>query len=361
MIDLDDLEALTRLDRGGMLAALDGFPEQCERALALGEELPLPQDLSRSRITGLVTVGMGGSGIAGDLLAHFVTLPTLVSHGYGLPPVDEQTLIIAVSYSGETEETLSALELVLERGAKALCLSSGGEMERLTREQGLPFIKVPGGLQPRAALGYLLLPLLKLLHRLGFCRLDEGELETLPQALATLRELWTARVPLGENRAKQLARDLQGRLPLIYGVEGTTDVVALRWKTQINENSKQPAFWNAVPELCHNELVGFEGAGLAVKMKAEAIFLRSGLDHPRNQKRIEILKELLEGWGIPHQEVFAPSEGRGQDKQGGGLIQLLSLIYLGDFVSFYLALLNGVDPTPVRPIVELKRRLQEKP
>lgn len=346
---LDDLSFLARLDQGGLLVALEGFPEQCARAIEIEEEPPLSASFER-----LIVTGMGGSGIAGELLASSIafdlSVPVSAYHGYSLPAVGPEALVIAISYSGETEETLSAVEKALEAKARVVCLASGGELERLARERKLPFIKAPSGLQPRAALGYLLLPVLGLLDRLGCCQL-RGELARLPEALTELRKRWRASSPEAGNRAKQLARGLYRKIPLVYGVEGATSAVALRWKTQINENSKQPAFWNVVPELCHNEIVGFEGAELLPNMKV--IFLRSGLDHPRNLVRIDLLKELLAARGVEQEEVFAEGEGR--------LAQLFSLIYLGDFVSFYLAMLNGVDPSQVASISELKRRLGRWP
>jgi glucose/mannose-6-phosphate isomerase len=347
MFNLDDLESLAELDRGGMRSVLEEFPDQCRRALELGERVLLPHGFER--VERIVTTGMGGSGIAGDLLARLIELPVIAHRGYGLPHVDEETLVIAVSYSGNTEETLSSLDLAVQQGAKLLCVSIGGELERLTLEYNLPFIKVPGGLQPRAALGYLLLPLLKLLCRLGLSELED-ELVALPQALGIFKERWAAEVPLKANRAKQLARRLYRRVPLIYGVEGTTDVVAFRWKTGINENSKQPAFWNSVPELCHNEIVALERAELLPHMKI--VLLQSGYDHARNRRRIEILEKLFTERLIEHEEIRAEGEGK--------LTQLLSLVYLGDFVSFYLAMLNNVDPTPVELIAEFKRRLGQQ-
>ena len=346
MIDLDDLESLAALDEQRKLAILEAFPDGCKRALRLGDELPLSPGLEEVRL--IVTTGMGGSGITGDLLARLIELPTIAYRGYSLPRVDRETLVIGISYSGNTEETLSSVKLAMERGAKLLCLSSGGELERLALEQGLPFIRVPGGLQPRAAIGYLLLPLLKLLCRLGLSGL-EGELASLPHTLSALKRHWGAAVPLKANRAKQLAQGLYGKIPLIYGVEGTTDAAALRWKAEINEDSKQPAFWNSIPELCHNEIVALEGAALLPQMKV--ILLRSRFDHPRNHQRIGILENLLVERGIEYEEVWAEGEGK--------LAQLLGLVYLGDFVSFYLAMLNGVDPTPVRLIAEFTRRLAQ--
>jgi glucose/mannose-6-phosphate isomerase len=342
MIDLDDREALERLDPGGMLIAVEGFPEQCRAALELAPSTPL--DLKG--IERIIAAGMGGSGIVGGLLGRLIGLPVSANRGYGLPPVDGQSLVIGISYSGDTEETLSSVKVALERGARLLLISSDGELERLAEEHGLPLIKVPGGLQPRAALGYLLLPILRVLSEAGL--FSEEELLRLPDLLQEIGAHWGCAVPLRDNLAKELARRLHGGVPLIYGVEGTTDVAALRWKTQINENSKQPAFWNVIPELCHNEIVGFERADLLSNVRV--ILLRSDLDYQRNLTRLEIMKLFFKGRGVEYEEARAAGEGR--------LAQLLSLIYLGDFVSVYLALLNGVDPTLVRPIAEFKERLR---
>ncbi|MFQ6090593.1 MAG: bifunctional phosphoglucose/phosphomannose isomerase, partial [Candidatus Bipolaricaulia bacterium] len=256
--------------------------------------------------------------------------------------------VVGLSYSGDTEETLSSLGMALGQGARVLCISSGGELERLAAREALPFVKVPAGLQPRAALGYLLLPILKVLSRIG---LLEQELDHLPEALRRAAAGWGPEVPVEANRAKRLAGWLYRKIPVIYGVEGTTAAVALRWKTQINENGKQPAFWNSVPELCHNEIVALERADLLPHMRV--VLLRSPLDHQQNQRRIEIMQELLEERGIDHEEVSVEADGK--------LLQLLSLVYLGDLVSVYLALQGGVDPTPVKLIVDFKERLRQFP
>jgi len=340
MTDLDCREALSRLDPQGMLSAVEGFPEQCREALELVPSPPL--DLEG--IEGIIATGMGGSGIVGDLLGRLIELSVTVNRSYGLPSVNERSLVIGLSYSGDTEETLSSVKLALEGGARLLLVSSGGKLRRLARERDIPFIEVPSGLQPRAALGYLLLPLLRALAEAGL--FPEEELCRLPDFLQELGARWGSTVPLDDNPAKRLAQWLHGAIPLIYGVEGGTDVAALRWKAQLNENSKQPAFWNAVPELCHNEIVALERAS-----GFKVILLRSALEHPRNRARLEILQSLLEKHGVEWEEAWAVGAGR--------LAQLLSLIHLGDFISVYLALLNGVDPTPVRPIAELKERMRQ--
>lgn len=207
-------------------------------------------------------------------------------------------------------------------------------------------IKVPAGLQPRAALGYLLLPVLKLLAGMGP---PSEELDSLPDFLGQGGACWARTVPLRDNRAKQIASGLFGKVPLVYGVEGTTDAVARRWKTQFNENSKQPAFWNVVPEQNHNEIEGLERADLLPNVKI--ILLRTELDHRRNQKRVEIVKEFLREHQVEYEEVWA----EGTEK----LRATFYSIYLGDLTSVYLALLNRCDPTKIRSITKLKERLKQ--
>lgn len=333
-------EKLSGLDRSGMLGVLARFPDQCREGIALGEQVPVDPLAGFSRA---VALGMGGSGIAGDLLAHLLSVEVIPVRTYTLPRwVGEETLLLALSYSGDTEETLSAFADGLGRTRRALAVTSGGALGKLCAQRGIPWVRIPDGYQPRAALGYLLFPLLALFRGLGTFRDD------LTETLAVLDEQARALGPASPgNPAQELALLLHGRVPLVYGA-GPTAPVAFRWKTQINEHAKQPAFWAELPEACHNEIVGWELAG-KVFPNGVVVFLRSRHDHPRVQARIEILKELLDRRGLPYLEV----QGEGE----GALAQMFSLLYLGDWASVYLALLNGADPTPVRPIQELKDRL----
>ncbi|MCR4392255.1 MAG: bifunctional phosphoglucose/phosphomannose isomerase [Candidatus Acetothermia bacterium] len=328
---------LYALDRAGMLAALARFPDQCREGFALGERVPVDSLAGFSRV---VALGMGGSGIAGDLLAHLLSVEVIPVRTYTLPRwVGEESLLLALSYSGDTEETLSAFADGLGRTRRALAVTSGGALGRLCTEKGIPWVRIPGGHQPRAALGYLLFPLLAVFRGLGTFR------EDLAETLSILDEQARALGPASPgNPAQELALLLHGRVPLVCGA----GPAAVRWKTQVNENAKQPAFWAELPELCHNEIVGWELAG-KVFPNGVVVFLRSRHDHPRVQARIEILKEVLDRRGLPYLEV----QGQGE----GALAQTFSLLYLGDWASVYLALLNGADPTPVRPILELKERL----
>lgn len=336
-----DWAELLALDRGRMCEALRGFPEQAERGLALSCRIPNGIQGFKSA----VVLGMGGSAIAGDLLARFSTIPVITVRDYTIPPwINSETLLLAISYSGETEETLYAFREGLKRTKRAVALSTGGGLAALCEEEGVPWVPVPPGLQPRAALGFLLFPILACFSRLGLLK---GDLKAAVSALRILRESSVPNNP--NNPAQKLAEELYGKVPVIYGA-GDTAPVAYRWKTQINENAKQPAYWAELPELCHNEIVGYE---LFSKVFPEGVivFLRTQSDHPRVAKRVEILKEVLSQRRLPFFEIW----GEGQDS----LSQALWLLYFGDWVSFYLALLNGVDPTPVAPIQELKKRLKE--
>lgn len=335
-----DLEALLRLDEGCMLQALRGFPEQAERALGLA--CRVPNDLQGFK--NAVVLGMGGSAIAGDILAKFSLVPVITVRDYRLPAwMNTETLLIAISYSGETEETLGAFREGLRRTQRTVALTTGGALAALCEEEGIPWVPVPPGFQPRAALAFLLFPLLGCFARLGYIREDPASV------LARLRELRDACLPTSaHNPALDLAQTLRGKVPVVYGA-GPTAPVAYRWKTQINENAKQPAYWAELPELCHNEIVGYELANRLFP-QGLVIFLRTSFDHPRVAKRVEILKDVLSSRGLAFLEVWGEGEGV--------LSQALWLLHFGDWVSFYLALLNGVDPTPVRPIQELKQRLK---
>lgn len=347
MIDLDDLKALAAGDPSGMLRTLKEFPVQCRRALAVADHLP---DIPAEHYRRILICGMGGSAIAGDVLRIFVARPADVHRDYGLPPsADAQTLLLAVSYSGNTEETLSAVEASLAQGLQPICLSSGGRLGELARRKGLPYIEIPAGLlAPRAAFAYLTLPLLAFLARCSLVR----EPIASEHAIAELSQLSPQLDPgrsEDRNLAKKLAKTLHARIPLIWGSSEAGEVIARRWKTQLNENAKQPAFYGAIPELCHNEIVPL--ARLRETLPASVVvLLRDADERPENHKRAEILKEMLAEYNLPFAEILPWGKSR--------LGRLLAQVHLGDYVSLYLALLNEVDPTPVKPIEWFKARMK---
>ncbi|MCX7750863.1 MAG: bifunctional phosphoglucose/phosphomannose isomerase [Candidatus Bipolaricaulota bacterium] len=327
------------VDRSGMGEVLRRFPRQCREGLELGRAVDAAPFAGFRRV---VALGMGGSGIAGALLSSLVPIEVVAVRDYRLPPwVGEESLVVALSYSGDTEETLAAFRGARGRTGQLLAVTSGGKLGRLCAHEGIPWIEIPKGYQPRAALGYLLFPLLGLFENLGLA-------PDLTEALEVL-EAMAEELSSEASEALGLAQALAGRVPLVYGA-GATAPVAYRWKTQLNENAKTPAFWAELPELCHNEVVAYELQGKHLP-QGTVVFLRTGHDHPRVALRIEILKELLQARGLPWLEVA----GRGESPAA----QVLSLLYLGDWTSYGLALLYGVDPTPVAIIRELKDRLGE--
>lgn len=354
VIDLDDPEAISRVDLSGMLTVVEWFPNQLREALDIGNgDVQLPDPAG---VDSIVVLGMGGSGISGDVVAALTAdslpVPVLANKAYTLPAlVGKDTLVFAVSYSGNTEETLDTVHQSLERGARVVAVSSGGTLTDLAEAQGLPLFRIPGGLQPRASLGYLTAPIVCALERMG---LVSGLVDQIRGAATMLEERareYVLTSPLDENPTKRIAKDLLGYLPVVYGSEGRLAVAAHRWKCQLNENAKVPAFDNWFPELNHNETVGWQHLE-EICSRTHLLVLREKGEHPRVSTRIDITSELLEGHLGHVTQVCA--------RGANGVERLLDLIYFGDWLSVYLALALGQDPTPVTRIEELKKRLAGK-
>ena len=344
---LDNQKELKALDSLGMLGTLDMFPSQCLDAIQLGGKFEWKSAIDVDRI---VVCGMGGSAMAGEIVCRFSRVPSEVVRGYHLPSyVDNRTLVIAISYSGNTVETLSCLKQGINEGAPALIISSGGQIEEIGRAEGISSLKIPPGYQPRAAMGYLSLPLLVVLSRLGLL-VKIGSWENVLHELNRVKKQCTYGVSTTDNSAKRLAHTLNGRIPLVYGTAGNTELVAMRWKTQINENAKQAAFWNAFPELNHNEIVALTRADLLPNQ--HVLLLANDYDSPEIRLRREVMKPLFEKNGVSFSEVSAEGEG--------AFAQIFSQIYFGDYVSTYLAFLNEVDPAPVALIEEFKAALAQE-
>jgi len=347
MQKLDDRAYVAQYDIEQMMSVLDCFSHQCQEAIALGEQFEL---LAIDRIDKVIVCGMGGSAMAGEFARRFARIPCVVNRSYALPALaNSRTLLVAVSYSGNTEEVLSSLEQGIKKGIPTLCISSGGALEEASKKSGLPFLKIPSGLQPRAALGYLTLPLLVTLSQVEVLN-EIGPWENLLQSLELIKTRCCFDAPTPENPAKQLAYSLVGKIPLIYGTSDNTDLVAMRWKTQINENAKQAAYWNAFPELNHNEIMALEAP--AVMSDHFVVFLRNTYDREENIARMKIMEDLLRERSIPFTGISVEGESE--------LAQLFSQVYLGDYFSFYLALLNKTDPTPVHLIEQFKKALAER-
>lgn len=352
-VDLNSAHQINTGDPEGMFQALWNLPEQCAEAFKIATKFSQPNDYKN--VHAVIISGLGGSAIGGDLLrvcvANKSTVPVIVNRDYTLPAfVGEQILVIAVSYSGNTEETLSAYAMAQKNGAKIIALTSGGKLKELAMRDGVPVVTVPGGLQPRAATSYLFIPALVIMAELGFIPTVNDEISNLITEMQGLREQYQPEMPIADNLAKQIAQKLFNKTPLIWGSCSTTEVAAIRWKGQINENSKSAAYWNNFPELNHNEIVGFEMPEALLK-NLEVIILRDEADHERVKQRMEITKSIIEGKVSGITEVFS--------KGTSLLTRLYSLNYIGDYASIYLALLYGVNPTPVKMIDLLKNELMK--
>jgi glucose/mannose-6-phosphate isomerase len=352
MIDLDNTEVYKRLDPANMRERIRELPQQCLKAWQQALDFKLPKGYSN--IDKVVILGMGGSAIGGDLLKSLSALEknalVLVHRDYDLPPyVDAKTLVIASSYSGMTEETLSAFNQVLSTPAKKLALTTGGKLKAIAEQNKIPVFTIDYVSSPRAAVGHSFLPLLGICQKIGIVSDKSKDVAEMAQVLKDLQATIDVECPLKLNPAKQLAIKLYNHLAVIYGA-GFVSTAAQRWKTQINENSKAWAFYEILPELNHNATVGYEfPADLAQRLFV--IFLRSPRLHPRTLLRYKLTAEMLTNAKVNHETVDVRGES--------ALSQMMSLVFFGDWVSYYLALLNETDPYPVKIIDFLKKRLAE--
>ena len=355
MSELDNLQLYNEIDKDGMYGLIFNFPEQIGKATVIGSEI----DISRQDYLGvknIVLAGMGGSAIGGDMAASYfrntLKVPFAVCRNYQLPAyVDSDSLVIVSSYSGNTEEMLSAFTDAVTRKAKIICITTGGQLARQANKFKCQKITIPSRFQPRAALGFSMIPIFYILHKLGQVDFDESLFREVARGLKAYRGQYSRESSLDKNPAKMLAQKLRGKMPIIYSGPDLLDAVATRWKGQICENAEMLAFHNYFPEFNHNELVGFNVID-EYKKYITAVILRDSDDHDRVSKRMNIIKDLLEEKGIEVVTVYSQGDFP--------LGRMFSLIQLGDFASFYLAILNKVDPTPVKPIEALKRKMAEK-
>ena len=340
-------EAVAAVDATNQLRDILGMPEHLRDALWRVQSASLePQDTPG----GLLVAGMGGSAIGGALAAAALgdraSRPILMARDYALPSwTMPDTTVLCASYSGETEETLAVYDAAQALGARTIVATTGGKLAEHARADGVPVIPLPGGFQPRAAVGYALVVALEVAALCGASEQLHAEIDV---AAAHAEELVARWGPDGDDDslAKSLARGLHGTIPQIAGADLTAPV-AYRWKTQINENAKLPAFAAELPELDHNEIAGWEAARELGPFSA--VFLDDSDLHPRVRQRIELTRGLIASSGAPtfRVETFG----------GTRLERLVSAVLLGDLVSLYLAVLRGVDPAPIGAIESLKAAL----
>jgi glucose/mannose-6-phosphate isomerase len=352
-VDLDDVQGITKLDSEDVLGATERFADQCRQAWALGRaarDLP-----DADGVENVLVLGMGGSGISGDVVRALVEprlgVPWRTIKGYGPLPewIGRNTLTFVVSYSGDTEETLDAFEEIHSRGARPVAVSSGGHLAELATGYGVAHVRVPEGLQPRASLGFLALPLLAILVEIGLVPDCSDDVDEAVASLADISKNCSRDIPVDENMAKQLATSLAGRVPVVYGGSGLGEVAAYRFKCDLNEYAKTPAFANSLPEMNHNEL---EALASANREDFVAVLLRDAEDHERVALRFDVAKKLLERTGAEVIEVRS---------QGiSPLARLLTLVLITQLAAIYGGLLNDVDPGPVPVIEDFKRQLADQ-
>lgn len=350
-VALDRQETFDALDPSRLRDRIRTLPEQMRQAWDAAASLPLPPPYSESQR--LVVLGMGGSGIGGALLRGLAAVagarvPVELVRGYAVPAyVDERSLVVASSNSGNTEETVAALGTALAAGARCVVVATGGRLLELARARELPALTYAWSHEPRSALGWSFAPLLNIASRMGMLPDQSGAFGAALDAMRAAAASLTPDRPVAANPAKRIALRVAGRVPVIVGGEALAPV-AYRWRTQMNENGKSWGIELELPEMNHNAPVGY-GLPRRVVPLLHAILLRQASLHPRNAHRVTLTEEQMRAHGIDVEVV---------DVAGASVLeQMLLAVQLGDWVSYYAGILNGVDPSPITALDDLKERM----
>jgi glucose/mannose-6-phosphate isomerase len=337
------------LDTVGMFDLAAALPEQVAAAAILGAEVDgLPE---HDAIENVVVLGMGGSGIAGDVLTSiagpFMPVPVVVCKGYTPPSfVSDSTLCFAISFSGNTEETIEAAQEAAVAGARMVAITRGGELGALAEAWKAPIVRLPDGIpMPRAGIGAVSIPPLVVLEQIG---LFPGASGWIAEAVTQLKKRRDALIKDGSD-IQHLSRRIGRTMPIIYGGGGVGGAAAARWKAQCNENAKVPAFAASMPELCHNEICGWGQHGDVTRQVFSLIHLRHDGEHPQIMRRFDLVAEIM-------REIVAGVETV-QAEGEGALAQLFDLVIQGDFLSLHLAANEGIDPGPIPILEDLKAAL----
>lgn len=349
-MNLDDLTVFQMLDSAQMIIQINRLPQQLEEAWMLGQSLPLPVF---QPVKAILLAGMGGSAIGADLLAAYAAgacpLPVFIHRDYDLPAwaSGPEVLVIAISHSGDTEETLSAFDQAQARGCQTLILTTGGKLAEKGRAQGAPVWQFDHAGQPRTAVGYIFGLLLALFCRMGWLPDATHEVQNAVQAMREQQKLLLPEVAVTSNPAKRMAGQMMNRWVMVFASD-YLDPVARRWKDQINELAKAVAQFEGLPEADHNTLAGIVNPENHL-MQTIALFLEAPDQHPRNHLRLEYTRQILMTQGINTDRIQAKGEGR--------LAHLWTLLHFGDYTSYYLAMAYGENPSPVDFITSLKEEL----
>jgi len=350
---LDDLELISKIDKSNMLDTIAQFPEQIKETINIVSSINLAGFF---KIDNIIVSGMGGSAISGDIVQYFLRdrleIPIFVNRDYNLPKwANKNTLVMSQSYSGNTEETLSTFKQASQKRCKIVGISSGGKLQEYCEKREIPHIKIPSGFQPRAATAYILFSSILSFKKIGL--LDDTidpEIEETIELTDEFRKNNNKSIPEKDNISKQIAGNIFNTIPQVYGW-GIYTPISTRWCTQFNENSKIIARYDIVPECNHNDLVGWSMDPETSKKFTCILFRDEENESIYISKRLDFMKNLFEGVASKVVEIKVKGKKR--------LAKMMYAMYLGDFVSCYLAILREVDPTPVDVIVELKRALAE--
>jgi glucose/mannose-6-phosphate isomerase len=346
---LDKLDEIKKVDRSGMLSFCVDAPKHYEKASQLSKKVSISYPKPKT----VIVAGMGGSAIGGELLKDWardrIVVPIEVCREYSLPAyADKNTLVFIISYSGETEESLSAFLDAVKRKCMTVCISSGGALHDFAEKLDVPHLLVPPGMAPRATLPYLFIPLPVLLEKIGLVSDVTPEISETIRILRQVSDSNSPEKPFKDNFSKKLASNICGTVPVVYGF-GNYRAVAQRLKTQFNENSKVPAKWEYFPELNHNEIVGWETVEALAKCFS-VILIRDDDEPETMRQRIEATKELICKQLVKVFEVRSLGKSR--------MAKMSSIVCTGDFTSVYLAVMRGIDPTPVKTIALLKEKMK---
>jgi glucose/mannose-6-phosphate isomerase len=348
---LDDIKKISEIDKSNMIDLIDKLPDQIIEAKDIVNSSMLG---SLYKIDNIVISGMGASSISGDiiqsLLRDKIDIPIFVSRQYDLPKwVNKDTLIISQSYSGNTEETLSTFKIAYQKRCKIIGISSGGKLEEFCKNRNVAHIKIPPGYAPRAAIGYSLFSALYSLEKVGILKIDlKSEIEEALYVLKESKDNNKKEIFQNNNISKQTAKEILNTIPQIYGF-GFYVPIAKRWCNQLNENSKLICKYNDVPECNHNDIVGWSMNPEVSNNFSCIIFRDSEIESIYISKRLEFMKKLFNEVSGKVIEIHPKGKKR--------LAKMMYMINLGDYISYYLAILRNIDPTPVEAILELKSEL----
>ena len=347
------MQSFKSVDPQNMFQSIYDFPDHILRAIEIGKMMNFNH--SYNGIKNIVIAGMGGSAIGGDvakvLTNKELEVPLFISRNYKLPNwVNKNTLVICSSYSGNTEETIASFDDAKNKGASIIGISTGGNLTKKLNKYGLDSISIPNNLQPRAALGFSLVPILFILNKLDFIGSDVlDDINAGVILLKKLRDKYSNEN--NNNLSYSIAKNIYNTIPIIYAENNNCEVIAVRWKGQLSENSKMLAYHNELPEMNHNEIVGWENNNDLIK-NCSVIWLSDKSDYPRTVIRMKASRDIIGHLAKHHEIISVDGDSR--------TVRLLHLIHLGDWISFWCAVLHGTNPNPVEKIDKLKTILSKK-